>query len=421
LLTTVFTLSFLGYMGPELTVIRQLLPIILFAALVFAKVFLSDSFFRALESLFAVDGLVFVILVALLVIGPSIESTSERSLQTAVLIAMCLILARLYMAVVPIREVFEAYFWSGILSVVVFIPLGFAGLRESIETVGRYTPFSFHPNLLAFLLAGYFCAMLWKVLTGGWVLRITAGLIGLMCLVIIFFASSRGSLVAMIAGCMIVAGMAFLRATKNQRRRVLRWGFLAAALMLGVAIIAQELEWPHNAFGFVDQVLQLTSKERGIDSGLTGRVDKWKATMSVFSDGTFLLGRGVRSSDYTEALIDNSYFVVLYEIGLIPLLLITWRFLSILRASLKGYFHAFTTDQRDFYLAFSLLVVDFLVNNIVARYLFSIGNPYSLFLFLVFAAPVPLANPRAMVATNVQSASRRLAIWSGSGVQPSNR
>lgn len=43
------------------------------------------------------------------------------------MISLSFIFARLYMTVVPVREVLEAFFWSGVLSVAIFILLGFAG------------------------------------------------------------------------------------------------------------------------------------------------------------------------------------------------------------------------------------------------------------------------------------------------------
>jgi hypothetical protein len=44
-------------------------------------------------------------------------------------------------------------------------------------------------------------------------------------------------------------------------------------------------------------------------------------------------------------------------------------------------------DQGDFYLACGLLVTAFLVDNIVTRYLFAVGNPYSLLALLFFVVP----------------------------------
>jgi hypothetical protein len=387
-LTLVFTLSFLTYLAPEITLLVQLTPLVLFAALVFFKVVCSNSFLRAVGSLAELDAIYFVFFLSLFILAPSIGSNYDKSPWFAVFVILCLIVARLYLVVVPIREVLEAYFWSGIVSVIIFIAVGFAGLLQSIETLERFTPFSFHPNLLGFLLAGYFCVMVWKFITGGWRMKVLSGLVGLACLVIIFLAASRGSLVGIFAGLFFVAAMEIVRAKKEQRRRILRFSLLTAAPVLGLFLYVYNLERTQAALSYVDVVLQLSDDYRGYSSGLSGRLDRWKEAASVFTDGTFLIGRGIRYTDLSEAtIIDNSYLVILYEVGLVPLILIMWRFLSIARRFVWNYFHSRTESQRHFYLACSLLMVTLLVTNIVDRYLFGVGNPYSLVAFMMFAAP----------------------------------
>jgi hypothetical protein len=384
-LTLVFTLSFFTYMTQELSTSLQLAPIALFAALVFFKVIWSRSILAAVGSLFELDALLFIVFVSVLTIATSVASGSSQSLGTAVLIAICLVLARIYMTVVPLQEVLEAFFWSGIVSIGSFTILASTSLVESIQTLERFSPFSFHPNLLAFLLAGYFCAMVWKFIVGDWRMKILTGLFGSLCLAITFFASSRGSIVAIIAGSCFVAGMAAIRARRERRLSLIRLGGLAAALVLGIIFFAQSLESTDGAYEYVDQVLQLTQDQRGLDSGLTGRWDRWKVIVGVFSDGTFMVGRGIRSTDQTP--IDNSYLVILYEIGLVPLILITWRYFSVSRRYFRDYFRSTNPEARGFYLACSLLLAVFLVNNIVARFLFSVGNPYSLVALLIFVTP----------------------------------
>jgi hypothetical protein len=378
-------------MTPDLNTSVQLAPLALFAALVFFKVIWSDSVLNAVSSLFELDGLLYVLFISILIIAPSVASDSGKSIETAVVIAICLVLARIYMAVVPVQEVLEAFFWSGIVSIGLLTLLAFSSLVQSIQTLERFSPFSFHPNLLAFLLAGYFCAMAWKFMTGDWRMKILAALFGSLCLVITFFASSRGSIVGILAGCLFASGIAIVGTKKETRKKVLRLGLFPAAVLLGLFFYIQNLEWTQNTYAFADQVLQLSQDYRGIDSGFSGRFDKWKATMNVLSDGTWIVGKGIRSSDsMQDNLIDNSYLVIIYEVGLIPLLLITWRFLYVSRRFLIGYFQSTDKEQRYVCLVCGMLMAVFLMNNIVARFLFSVGNPYSLAALLLFATPTRL-------------------------------
>jgi O-antigen ligase len=387
-LTLVFTLSFLTYMAPDLSEFVQLAPLALFAGLVFFKVLWSESILNAVWSLFELDGLVYVLFIALLAIAPSLASASTKLIEMALIIIGCLILARLYMTVVPVREVFEAYFLSGMLSIALFIPLSLAGFLESLQTLQRFSAFSFHPNLLAFLLAGYFCAMVWKFLGGDWLMKILTGLIGLACLVIIFFASSRGSIVGILVGGLFASGIV-MAGTARAVRKVLWSALLGAAALLGLFLTVRNHLWAQQTSTFVDQVLQLTQEDRGIDSGFSGRFYTWRAALRVFSDGTWLLGHGIRSSDSMSEgnWIDNSYLVVLYETGLVSLCLITWRLLQVLRRFSSGYLRSTNEVQRRLWLACAMLLTVFLVNNMVSRYLFSVGNPYSLVVLLFFATP----------------------------------
>jgi O-antigen ligase len=386
-LTIVFLLSFWAYLAPELTLSRRFAPLILFAVLVFFKVFCSKSALAAMGSLLDTDALLFVFFLSLLTLGPSMASNFDKSMQYWLLISVTLILARLYMAVVPVTEVLEAFFWSGVLCVGTFAALVFSDFVFSVINITRFSAFAFEPNVLAFVLTGYSCVMAWKFIRGGWRMRILTGVVGTISLVIILFASSRGSIVAILSGCATVAGVTIFRAKKEQRRRVLFLGLATSASLLALLLFAEYRGWTADAFDYADQILSLTSADRGIDSGLTGRVDKWNEILHQMSSGNWLLGQGLRSSDSMSPPIDNSYLVILYELGLFPFALIIFRFFTILSRFIRGYLHSMGPRQRGLYLTCTLLMAVFLVNDIVGRFMFALANPYSLFAFLLFAAP----------------------------------
>lgn len=385
-LTLVFTLSFLSYMTPNLNFTVQLVPLMLFAILVFFRVGFSDFVLVALESLFDVEGLILVLGLPIVTLGQSIESNYNISLPYWGVISSCLLIARLYTALTPLREVFEAFFWSAVVSLGIFLPVSYWALQESISTFVRFAPYNFHPNLLAWIMAGYFCSMVWKLMTGTWFIKIIAIFGIAVCMAIMFFASSRGVIVAVISGCLVIGGMGLVRALREGRNYFL-WIGLTAAVLLGTFIYIQNQRSIQESYAFVDQVLSLSTKDRGIDSGFTGRFDKWSSVMRDLSDGTFLIGRGVRASDAMDTMIDNSYIVILYDLGLIPLLVIVYRFLFILYESFRGYFVAVTHGQRHFRLLCMLITVVFLVSNFTERSLFAVGNPFSLLGFFMLVAP----------------------------------
>src|ERR1700688_2478865 len=173
-LTLVFTLSFLSYVAPDLNLTVQLAPLILFAILVFFRVGFSDFVLTAVDSLFDAEGLILVFGLPIVTLGQSIESNFDRSLPYWGVISACLLLTRLYTAVTPLREVFEAFFWSAVACLAIFLPISFWALQDAISTFVRFAPYSFHPNLLAWIMAGYFCVMVWKLLTGTSFIKIIA-------------------------------------------------------------------------------------------------------------------------------------------------------------------------------------------------------------------------------------------------------
>jgi O-antigen ligase len=226
-------------------------------------------------------------------------------------------------------------------------------------------------------------------MTGRWYLKVLSGLVGFACIIGIVLASSRGALLGVAAGCVFVASSVIARATKQQLKRTIQISLLVVAFLATVFMLVGSIESTRTAYAVFDQVLSLSTPDRGLDSGMSGRVDMWQEALRVFSDGTWLLGHGVRSSDaaYTYPMIDNSYLVILYDMGFVPLILITLRFVTILRRVARNCFRATDKDVRGLYTMCGMFFVVLLVTAIVERSLFAVGNPFSLLAFLFFAAP----------------------------------
>jgi O-antigen ligase len=389
-LALVFTVSFAIFFAPELSVQLQLAPLELFAALVLCKILWSDSLLTALAGFFETDGLLYVIFLSALMLVSSFGSSFGESLHFALLLSICLVLARLYMTVVPIKEVLEAFYWSAILSLLIFLPLSFGMLIQSAMKFERLMAFNFHPNLLALQLVAYLCVMVWKLMTGDWIMKILSSSVGVVCIIVIFLTSSRSAIAGIIAGLGFVIGVVVVDAVKQHRKRTLKMGVFVLALLAVLFLAAQNLESTQEAYAAVDQMLELSTASRGLDSGMTGRFDMWREVLRVIRDGSWIFGHGVRSSDAVwsyDPKIDNSYLVILYDMGVVPLVLITWRFVSILRATTRGFFSAMDENQKKLALACGMFLVVLLVTSIVERLLFAVGNPFSLLAFLFFATP----------------------------------
>jgi len=392
-LTAVFVLSFVTYLAPELSFSIQLIPWIAFAVLVYFQVGWCSSVLAAVGSLLTLDGLVFTLGLCPFIVGASYYSSSNVSLPFSLFLSACLILGRLYTAVVPIAEIVEAFFWSGVISCTLFVLMGFAFLQDAVAHLTRLSAFGFHPNLLAFVMAGYLTVMVWKIMTGRRFERLVAGPVAIACLGILFFASSRGIIVGVVVGCAAIALMAFLRADYLLRRRIIRLSVVGLPVAAVLVVVLWSQPWITSLYESVDTILALSTPDRGFGSGLTGRLDKWHELLTIFSDGTWLLGHGIRSSDSMEQLIDNSYLVTLYELGIIPAILICARFLLKLGLVVRGYLRRECPQQDGFLLFLALALTVLLVSNAFERMLFAVGNPFSLLAFLVFVAPFDKALP----------------------------
>lgn len=400
-LTLVFTLSFVSYMQDSISNVVQLVPLLLFAVIVLVNLFTSGSGAKSVADLFDGDGLLFVIFIGVLIVAISLASGSDTSSEAAFVIAATLLLSRLYMALVPIERLLEAFFWSGVLSIALFLFAGFSSFLHSMETLERLSPFSFHPNLLGFFAAGYFCAMIWKFLQSGWRMRLLSGVVGAACLLIMFFASSRGSLIGVLLGCCTTAVAASIRGWREGRFRFSGRGLAIVGVLLIIIGSSYQSEIFQEVFQFADQALAITDSNRGIGSGFTGRADKWKETLGSLTDGSWLVGKGIRTSDTIgEDQIDNSYVVILYELGPVCLLLIVFRFLDITRRLFLAYINSSDRDCRSCYLALLLVIVSFLANNFVARYLFSVGNSFSLICLFLFVTPSSKIKVKKQIETS---------------------
>ena len=120
--------------------------------------------------------------------------------------------------------------------------------------------------------------------------------------------SSRGSLVSLAA-----FGLAYYVAYHGTYRAVVH-GLLAV-----LAVAAMLLVIPQLRHGITNDVLKLHDRDRGIDSGFTGRVDVWKEALVTFQRSP-LIGLGFRGSIEGHGQvgsIHSGYLKLLVETGII--------------------------------------------------------------------------------------------------------
>jgi O-antigen ligase len=294
--------------------------------------------------------------------------------------------ARLVVQEIGIPNVMRAYSQAGILTACVIL---ITGRQTLFAGEGRFAGGTrAHPNLVSFVMAGFFPVIIWRAMEERvrWRKRVLIGL-SIATFGLIFLTGSRGSLSAVL----IAAGAMLVRALGSGWLRKIRIGHLhiMAALILiplGTALLLQ-----HNRIGnivsYLNDFLSLTSNQRGLKSGLSGRTGIWQLAFSILrAHNRWLFGFGYRAGDRLVGTIDNGYVQLLFESGLIAGLMILGSMLRVFfllwRVSRPIENNAWT---RYYMMLWCLMIVYFL-NNISTRYLFSFGSPFSLCVLCLMAA-----------------------------------
>ena len=381
LLTIIFLLSFFEYFSP-LKPITLLIPVFLIVLLAYTIVIFSnpDRLRRIIGQLFAPE--IFLFILGLTLVPISVSSFSGRidSLLYGCLMILTLFSIRVILSVVSIEEVLSSYFYASVIAIFMFVILSGRTLFDTITGNNRLFVFYFHPNLIAFLIGGFIPVQFWKFRTQTknrlWILALI--LIGL---IILFFSSSRGSIVAILVGVGTISALYYIKKIRNGSLTLTGRHFIYATFILVVTLTISVL-WPQKMNGvlwYIADKLDLFNPYRGIGTGLTGRIDKWNITLYALEHGSWFLGNGFRSGSRDLGFsIDNGYLTLIYEIGIVPSALVIIKYILVTLSFALKYLRAQTFQENALSLSLVFIMVIFLTNNIVARYLFGLGNPFSL-------------------------------------------
>jgi O-antigen ligase len=245
-----------------------------------------------------------------------------------------------------------------------------------------------HPNLLSFILGGFLPAIVCRAMEEKepWRKRALI-LLSLATVVFIFLTGSRGTLSAVLAAAACVIARA-VGGGRLLRFRIRRVHIMVLLTMIPLAVM---FLLAHNRIGhivdFLNDFLSLSSSQRGLKSGLSGRTGIWNIAFRILrAHDRWLFGFGYRAGDRMVGTIDNGYVQLLFESGLIAGSMILGSMLRVFfllwKASRLGENNAWT---RYYMMLWSMMIVYFL-NNVSTRYLFSFGSPFSLCVLCLMAA-----------------------------------
>jgi hypothetical protein len=381
LLTVIFLWSFFQYFFP-LNHTTLLVPVSLLNLLAYTILIYSNpaNFSRIIGEIFAPKTFLFILAVTIVPIIVSSFSGREYSVLYGCLMILTLFSIRAILNVVPIEDILSSFFYASVVAIPIFVIVNAKDLFAAITGNYRLYSFFYHPNLIAFLIGGFIPVQFWKFRTQTkyriWILALI-----FMGSIIIFFSSSRGSIVSILTGGSVISAIYYFKQINIGNLKITGKHFFYAIFLSGLAMIIIVINpiVVDNVLWYITDKLAFYHPLRGLDTGVTGRLALWDTTIYALKHGSWILGNGFRSGSRDLGFsIDNGYLTLAYEIGLVPAFLVTTKYIWVtLRFTLK-YLRAQTFQESALFHSLIFIMVVFLTNNIVTRYLFGLGNPFSL-------------------------------------------
>ena len=382
------------------SIIRALVTLAFFVSLMQYWIVVSNAALIPLASLFLAGFLVVMtrdrkrklaqilsggsvlILFTLLSLIVTYFSSGFLSVTFGILLVLIFLAARLIILQIGMVDVIRCYTYSAIASTLIITVVGRKQLQDYQGGTTRFTGgVGTHPNLLGFTLASYFPLFV------GLAMDLPPGkkrwfitLLACVTFGLLFTTGSRGSLGAVVFAAVLTAlrFTVFNRLVGKLRISLLQVLFFLLALGAVVYVLfhGNHLE---KLTQFLVEALQLNNQYRGIHSGFSGRTILWVVAINHLTGLQWLFGTGFRQA----VLFDSGYITVLFENGLLGgsvvvgsiLRILYWLWTSTNRIESPGWWR--------YHVILWNLVLIFLINNVTARYLFSIGNQFSLLMIFM--------------------------------------
>ncbi|MGR4930972.1 O-antigen ligase family protein [Bradyrhizobium sp. CAR08] len=234
----------------------------------------------------------------------------------------------------------------------------------------REAPFGMHPNLAGFNYGGFIVmAANSGLLKWRYNYLITTAIIG-FCLAVMLVASARGGLLAVALTLAVYVSIEILR---GQRSTIY-------LIIIGTAFIILSFFYWDSIVAYAFEMLDLDSKQRGLQSGGTGRFEIWARGIDYISNRSWeiFIGSGLRTAGNMGFPVESSYINLAVESGVFLTAAILISFLSVLARSYRKQGSGSSFHRFAFY---TLLFAMF--QSIFNRYLIAIGNPFSLMLLVI--------------------------------------
>ena len=241
----------------------------------------------------------------------------------------------------------------------------------------RLRPFGLHPNMVGMIFSGAIIMFLYGAATNKGRMKLMYYAAAGIGLALVLAASARGGLLALILS-LVFMGVIYYRRFIAPHPRMILLTVIASVMLFALAA--------GPIFDYLATVLELNSETRGLDSGGTGRVERWLASLEYIENGTLQLfiGAGLRTVGedtlgFTST--ENSYLNIAIESGLFAFVACLFLFFGgILRLYQRS-----MADPNPVWVYMTWLLIYICIQSFFNRYLLAIGNSLSFYVLLVTA------------------------------------
>ena len=234
-----------------------------------------------------------------------------------------------------------------------------------------------NPNTIALVSTSVFVAAM-AIRT----LALRLVIMGVVATVMVLTSSRAAAIAVLIA--LTVTGWLRLR---SHGRPVLLFVGIGLLVVAGTVVM-----YGGQVYETLDRLYSLSTVDRGIGSGASGRLEAWKWTWELFLHNPFI-GVGFRAHEFllrVDSSSHNGYLATLAELGLIGFLAIA----CLIARGLQILWVRAQEPEGGFIPSLLLgLSVGYLFLAVFERYLINVGNPTSLLFLLAVMQPQWDADP----------------------------
>jgi hypothetical protein len=385
-LTLALLISFLQYCFERNDLVR-LLPIVLLTAATLLLLLVSPRAQRR-NMFLAVARPSTVALIAIVSLPPLISSfyrTNGYAFEYGLVTVLTLVAVRILLTGIGWEALLLCFFWATTGGALIVVSMTFNDLLAAVGSV-RYAPPLFDPNRISFFVVSAIPAQLWFAMRGR--LNKIALLATIVCVWVLIAASSRGSSGALLIGGAATAMLYSLRWLRSSPLEIPRSRLFLALVLLCLLPVAVAAEQPtfEKLGNYLWTKLELGSRDRGMNSGLSGRTGNWANLLSTLPKTSWLWGNGYRTTESDFAFfVDNGYLAGIYEIGLFSTVIVVAKYALVFGFLWVAYVNGRSACSSCL-LASAFILAIFLANAVVHRVLFGPGDPPSLLMLFLFVS-----------------------------------